>query len=861
MFKIAQTFSVDQAAVRNAEHVILTSIDLYFKKKPQHTNNKSNIFQPGVILKIVETKEDGVPDVGAPLAGGVARLEYTEILASSTGALKSNFRFATPVICKSGKTYAILISYDGDEDYELWTVREGEVLVGTNTRTAGATAKYVGNYYEYTSVCGVNPSISDARVVKPDYTSAVWKPLKNVDLKFAVYIGAYAAVTSNATPATNLVANCIITGANKYEFITFDRYDSNTLSITSATPGEYVYQETPVSYGYIRVNSKSLTVQAVSDSVNFNTLYSSDSLNKNFVILRDSATTNIDVREVVDIFSNSEILLDARPSFTTNTATLSVSPVGKLNILKKHRYHGRWWDAGANTSTYHAGRDTPMIVLTESNANSSVRFVNNMITGISIVAGGDGYANTDSIRIYTTGITGSLNAAANVVTNSTGGITAVTLSNAGFGFTNTISYTILNANTVSSAGTGATINVTSGSTMRTELTNAYFSNCVIINLETHRSFPHMHTHQNQHHTVNWHTHQPFYVIAGTENTLLLCNVAQRKAITQFWHTDHHDKKYKDGRIWVMPSRSNEVLLGAATLNSSANVTVTANCGMAIEANITSNNIFSVPIIVTPDIYVYNYAINNDYTNEHKNTGNAVAKHISTKVSFENGYTAEDLLVYVRAHRPANTSIKVYARIHNSQDSEAFDDKDYTLLECTSNNETDYSALGDSSDIIEYTYTFGQSPNTYLVTNGTSLTVLSNTEIVGTDTAYNTELAVNDVVKVYDPLFPNNYMITTVNSITNSTHLVITTAVSNNDIVGYGRKIDLLGRPANTTSAEVGWPQQAYNDILNDNVVRYFASSVTPFDGYNTFSVKVVLLSDNRTNVPMIEDIRAIGVTA
>lgn len=56
------------------------------------------------------------------------------------------------------------------------------------------------------------------------------------------------------------------------------------------------------------------------------------------------------------------------------------------------------------------------------------------LTALTIVAGGTGYANTDTIRVTATG-TGSVNATATLTTNSTGGITAVTITNTGVGFT------------------------------------------------------------------------------------------------------------------------------------------------------------------------------------------------------------------------------------------------------------------------------------------------------------------------------------------------------------------------------------------------------------------------------------------
>lgn len=79
------------------------------------------------------------------------------------------------------------------------------------------------------------------------------------------------------------------------------------------------------------------------------------------------------------------------------------------------------------------------------------------LTALTIVAGGTGYANTDTITVAATG-TGSVNATATLTTNSTGGITAVTITNTGIGFT-----TAAPAVTITtSAGTSANVVATAG---------------------------------------------------------------------------------------------------------------------------------------------------------------------------------------------------------------------------------------------------------------------------------------------------------------------------------------------------------------------------------------------------------------
>lgn len=79
------------------------------------------------------------------------------------------------------------------------------------------------------------------------------------------------------------------------------------------------------------------------------------------------------------------------------------------------------------------------------------------LTGLTIVAGGTGYANTDTITVAATG-TGSVNATATLTTNSTGGITAVSITNHGAGFTTTAPAVTI----TTSAGTTANVVATAG---------------------------------------------------------------------------------------------------------------------------------------------------------------------------------------------------------------------------------------------------------------------------------------------------------------------------------------------------------------------------------------------------------------
>ena len=238
-------------------------------------------------------------------------------------------------------------------------------------------------------------------------------------------------------------------------------------------------------------------------------------------------------------------------------------------------------------------------------------------------------------------------------------------------------------------------------------------------------------------------------------------------------------------------------------------------------------------------------------------------------NFANNKFAEDLVVFLTAYRPANTDIKVFARLHNSNDPESFDDKDWTLLE-----ETDgigvYSSPDNENDYIQITYGLTSSPNTVLRMSGTAtVTDTANVVIAGSGSNYANSsdfaLQVGDLIKISQPLFPDSYVVRVVDSVANNTQFNINKPVSNNDLVGSGLNIDFIGRVGNSSVAGLGYPLQAFNNITNDNVARYYNSSMIEFDTYNSMQFKIVLLSDSIQNgvvnvYPKVDDIQAVGVS-
>jgi hypothetical protein len=269
----------------------------------------------------------------------------------------------------------------------------------------------------------------------------------------------------------------------------------------------------------------------------------------------------------------------------------------------------------------------------------------------------------------------------------------------------------------------------------------------------------------------------------------------------------------------------------------------------------TDNLYASPYVKKDQLdlmsYYFLFNSNTEATNEILNTGNADAKYISKKVTLAEGQDAEDIRVYVTAFRPANTDVRVFAKIHNTQDPEGFDDKNWTELELiATDNKPIYSNPSNKRDYVELEYKFREYPIGTAIT-GTVNTTSSSALVNGVSTAFTTDLAAGNLVKIYGSLFPNNYHIGIVNNVVNDTSLYLTKAITNTGAVGTGLTIDKISTYKN----------QAFTNKDNNNVVRYYNSSGSEFDTYKTFAIKIVMVSDFDYIFPIVDNYRAVALSA
>lgn len=920
IFNYAQTFFIDPGVVLNASEISITSVDLYFRAKPKEVNNTSGIVGPGVTVFLSDINENGFPSLTPLKHYAKARCEFNEIQPSNDASSVTKFTFEYPVNVKTGKMYSIIIKFDANESFDLWTSIEGDPLISDNTINAGPAGQYIGNFYEYgyinQSYENVGSSVSDTNNIASNYNDlSVFKPINDTDLKFNVYCARYNydsyANTSSNTSTGQVITNVVgkrsfLLPKKNYEFLAYNRLDST--NIDNLKGGERIYQNNVIQSDTVVVSNGSTTITG--SNVNFTDVFSSNTENDQYILVISGSNKNL--RRILNIQSNTLLTVEEPITFSNSTAQFSKVVTAEIDFANQTRAYRKIED---------------ILLLDKSNANSSLRFVNKVIENIEVANGGSNYSNSDYITVNVGGANGSApasNATANIITDGSGTITSVSLNNKGYGFVETPDFIVSNSTGGSSSGSDANLIFTVGCTLHTEYSNATLSNCEIINLplnvvqvfgldvenpsgtnfymKTHHLYysigdgvidvaiqapgtgysnltnvsfsggegtgaeGYIRTDSNGKivdvivsNNGSGFTSAPTVTVGGGTGANLVPVIGvSREVATQYSNAyaqninllDRYNIEYANTPIIL--SRSNEVTQSNVSITLETGTTVNTNISSLIELVITSNNVYTTADIDSGelDVIFSKYSINNDYTNEHLGTGSALAKHISTKINFANNVYAEDLRVYFDAYRPVGTDIKAYAKIHNGQDPEPFDDKNWTLLEYKDSTNTKFSTLGNHSDMKEYIAGFNLYPNSEYTCNGSVSTTLSSSVITGSNTLFDSEISADDMVKIWSPLFPNNYVISIVNSVSSNTSLTLKDSISNNNVVGSGFNID-----------KIEFKNQAFNNFLNDNVVRYYDSSNREYDNFNTVAVKLVLLSNNDSVVPKVDNIKVIGVSA
>ena len=276
--------------------------------------------------------------------------------------------------------------------------------------------------------------------------------------------------------------------------------------------------------------------------------------------------------------------------------------------------------------------------------------------------------------------------------------------------------------------------------------------------------------------------------------------------------------------------------------------------------------FAVPYATTRelDFYFYQNDINNvytetrtvglssitDYDTETGANGLAKSKYISKVIKFAQDKRAEDIVVYLTGYRPANTEIKVYAKIHNASDRESFDSKAWSPLVLKDN--IDRFSSTDPNDMYEFTYGFDTAPELQVALAGTGAITYGSNSITTTNN-HSATLTAGDLIRIKDQDYGK--------------HEVFTVSAANTTAINTYRNIQTSSLvSAGVTRSDIvidklKYRNVAWNNVENDNTVRYVNSEYVEFDEYTSMQIKVVLLATQSHIVPKVEAIQVIGVSA
>ncbi|HYT40782.1 MAG TPA: hypothetical protein VEP90_00420, partial [Methylomirabilota bacterium] len=760
LFNVAQTFFLEPN-LKGVSKLKLSGFDVFFKYKPAATSNRSGINYPGVTAYLTDT-DNGVPVINEKTYQQFARAEWNDIFTSSDATIPTAFRFNVGTFdVDTGKTYAILLSFDGNESFWPWTAKIGAWINGPGRVIySGPSGGFIGKYFEFTQTSANSAATANNFAAY----AANWRPLTDTTLTFDITAARFFI---NGTPIfqATLPGNTFIhttglpqtsNGAFQVDFLYPGiPFEHVTFSLANSTINEFigaqrVYQNTVLYPGGFANNSTSISISTVTGNTivtantnfpngtpfNWNTVFNNYT-GIRFVTMFDTSGTNI--RMIRSILSNTQIQVTEPVTFTNSIATFLISPIATVDSL--------------DTSS-PSGKKTEFMRMSGSNANSSVRFVNNCVEAITVNVGGTGYLNSDIL--YITGfenvagkVIGGYNAIANLQTNATGGITTLFLSNIGCGFVNSATMVAVVSNATSgnttgntSAGSGATFVYTVGATLKTELTSNIFKNCQLVNLDLADANPFFDMFVPPGTTATLGLRMQYYIQNDTTTFSGFSSFVYPGG--QFFPNIQLLKRnrFRVDQQPVFLSYSNEFVVAYSNgfINDQVNALSVTSNNYLLDVNTTSNNDFLIVTLdTTPTIEFGKYVYNNDYTLEETNFGNCWARHLTTRTTFAR--LSEDIRVYLTAYRPANTDFQVYARIQNSGDPEPFDDEDWTRLTMVDGSVTSfYSSPSDETDYNDYAFGFQPQPNTLFTLGGIVVSSGNNkTNVVGTNTTFQANL--------------------------------------------------------------------------------------------------------------------------
>lgn len=852
-FTKAQSFFLDPEIFQNASTVFVTSIDLYFKYKPVLGQGSSGKYAPGVSMSICPMKE-GKPVVDLASVLGIARNEYGTIATTTDASYSTNFKFKYPIPLQTGSEYAFLIGFD-DPEFQLWTNRSGEEDISSGQTAKNSSGKTDGNLFDITNGNVITPLIDtdlkfsikfakftstskSFRVVNEAYEfikissgslngsfiggEYVYQQQANATGTVTVSSGS-ANVTGSGTDFGNttsssftdkisnndliLVANSSSSQIRRVNVVTNTTFLNTTSTFATSMSGVNIRT---FEKGYLSVNTTSYIVTGT------NTAFDSVLSIGDHIVLTDGTDGNTVVRQVTYVTNSSNITVDVIPPFANDSVGYFKSVVGKVDKFTNYK---------------------DMLVLYESSANSTLYFTNNRILkGIDSTANAVSYSLIDvSLAKYTpryrvvTPAGTRFNQYINIANSSyatTAGKNKQVFNNVSNLIDNYAAVIASRSKEVTNPSNLFANSKSLQANLEFITENDYTSPFV---LEKNLDF------STEEFLINNDTSSETY--GNNRFATATFNSNTDVSSTNNFITVSSNQFVNNDVLRYIVSPGNTVVTGLSNNQSY----------FVVSANSTGVKLASTLGGVAIDITATGTS---ETGHTLKRDGIAFSKYVSKQVILDVDQIAEDLIVYMTAFKPSSTDIEVYAKLISEDDGESFNTKNWSKLTLDVPTGSKVVSLDSNpNDFVELKYILPSSHPGTEVTSGTFQTTLTSAVVTGSYSTVNTDIIAGDLVKVYNPTFPETFFIDTVTS-SNTTTFTVSKAVSNSSLVSLGLKVD-----------KVTDKNSAFLNNQNFNIVRYFNRSMAKYDGFKTFAIKIVLKSDNYYLVPRVAEYRAIAVSA
>lgn len=830
MKPIAQTFIVNEPET-GVEAVFLTKIDLYFQ-------SKSSTY--GVEVQIRETSNGFPTRKSLPYA--TKTLLSSQVNVSSDASLATSFTFETPVLLRSNEQFAIVvIPVGGNPDYNVWIGELGGTDISTNTPIF------------------TNNQLGSLFISSNDLN---FTPIQNESMKYVAYVANFTSSSATAVFKNDNVDHLVVTNkigdylkqeklvvSNNYMHIASLTFSNNTFTL-----GEQLFQPAGTSTANIAqatgkgtVYFANTTKVLLSNTYGvFNTTDTLRSVTSN--TLSNSAPSVVYSNVSTTSACNIITVPDANTTYTTDFAVNNFIYVGKNTGANIQILQITAADATNRTLTL-AGN----VLFTDSAAIiGRVKSDANLTGNFSSITGGDNMFLTMSS--VSSNITSNFaNSQGALVIGRTSGASAVITDVFDImyeGITCTIpdiepNFTFTSWSFSGTANDSSRTSDSSSYSIANEIPYEFIDKTRVIMSRS-----------------NEYADPPTAGVGNSSLTVTATLLSANSKISPYIDTIRssvtttHNLVYPEntleGYITTYSNTNGDFVIGDTVQQANSTVTASgtvffSNSSVLYITNVSSSNASSVAEfgIANTTIYNANLAVNTTISSitsfdEIGNSYSSATRYISKNVVLAEQQDAEDLVCYLSAYRPAGTDLKVYGKVLSGADSDALQSKDWSAMVETTSSAL-VSSLVNTEDFVELIY---ELP--------TSLEIIANSATVNTTSA-----TVN--VSSSSAFSAGEFIYVTDNT-TGKINVRKIVAVTNSSLLTVSSNLSITS--SNAAVGKISGLQSqsgVFKYAASSGISRYITAGDAVFDTFKTFSIKIVLVSNNYHIVPRMSDMRCLAL--